>query len=403
MKKRVGKIFNIDLFAIFYTSAYASLGALFPLIGQYLAGIGFSGAQIGLVTAMATAMGIFANPFWGAIYHRYGRSKKLILSLCLLTAVFALPLLLIKSFLPFLLIYMFVFFFENAIFPLLDATTIEANHPFGAARKWGAVGYAIGVGVTGWISDAFGLAMLFPLFSLFFLITAFSLYIYIRKHQNLPSSLAVFPKIPEESLVEELEESLKGKGHFRDLFRNKAYLSLLLGMFFICGPCFAHNVYFSFLYIGQGGSIAGMGAAMLLMALSEAPFMAWSAKLSSRFSLERMILISMIISALRYVWYASGPAPLALVATFFIQGFVNGVILVETMKYIEKLVGSNMISLAIPLYTALASNCGTIVCQLLGGVIVEEYGGRGVYLFFAVFHIVGLLVYVIAGLYRPRS
>lgn len=46
-----------------YTFTYAAIGMLLPLIGQYLDGIGFTGMQIGAVTATATAVGIFASPF----------------------------------------------------------------------------------------------------------------------------------------------------------------------------------------------------------------------------------------------------------------------------------------------------------------------------------------------------
>ena len=399
---------KINLFTALYTSAYASLGALFPLIGQYLSGIGFSGGQIGVVTASATAMGILANPFWGGIYHRKGRNKKLIFILCVVTAILALPLLAMKQYALFLPLYMLVFFFENPVFPLLDATTIEANYPFGSARKWGAVGYALGVGVAGTVSDAFGLATVFPMFSLFFLTTALILMIYARSRRNLPTALS-FEKQPlpggedllaEERIAEEIGESMEGKGHFRDLLANRPYIALLFSTFFVCGPSFAHNIYFSFLYIGQGGTIAGMGIAMLLMALSEAPFMAWTARISARFSQERMILIAMSVSALRYFWYSTGPSTELLVGTFFVQGFVNGIILVEVVKYIAKLVGPEMVSLAIPLYTALSSNCGTIICQLLGGIIVENHGGTGVYFFYAIFNVVGILVYLAAGLQK---
>ncbi len=408
MKMKIGRRLNADIFTVLYISAYASLGALYPLIGQYLAGIGFSGTQIGLVTASATAMGIFANPFWGGIYHRRGRSKKMILILCIVTAILALPLLAVKQYTFFLLLYVVVFFFENPIFPLLDATTIEANYPFGAARKWGAVGYAFGVGIAGWVSDAFGLSVIFPLFSLFFLFTAFSFIIYRRKRRDFPSSQELEKPneeilVPEELLVAEIEETIEGKGRFRDLFRNRPYLALLLSTFFICGPSFAHNVYFSFLYIGEGGTIAGMGIAMLLMALSEAPFMAWSTQICSKFTLERMLLIAMCVSTLRYLWYSTGPSPAFLMATFFLQGFVNGIILVETIKYIAKLVGPEMVSLAIPLYTALSSNCGTIICQILGGVIVGEYGGRGVYFFYGLFNVIGIIIYIAAGLHKSKK
>ena len=78
---------HASYFSGFYIFSYAAIGALFPLIAQYLHGIGFSGSQIGVITASSTAIGILSNSFWGGIYHRMHRSKKLILLLCVITAV----------------------------------------------------------------------------------------------------------------------------------------------------------------------------------------------------------------------------------------------------------------------------------------------------------------------------
>ena len=70
----------VNYFAGYYIFSYAAIGALFPLIAQYLHGIGFSGGQIGVITASSTAS-ILSN-FWGGIYHRSERSKTDLVALC---------------------------------------------------------------------------------------------------------------------------------------------------------------------------------------------------------------------------------------------------------------------------------------------------------------------------------
>jgi hypothetical protein len=54
-------------FAAIYLFTFAALGTLLPMIGQYLAHIGFSGVQIGIITATGTAVGIGASPFWDTV------------------------------------------------------------------------------------------------------------------------------------------------------------------------------------------------------------------------------------------------------------------------------------------------------------------------------------------------
>ena len=219
---------------------------------------------------------------WGGIYHRMHRSKKLILLLCVITAVLSLLLMSVGKFWIFLLLYILVFFFENPIFPLIDSTIMEAEYPFGTARKWGAVGFALGIGVAGAVADPFGLQSVFPMFAIFFLLTALLIWISLKGKKGLVSMDDPPPLHPKHPDSEEGLGKPKTKGGYKDLFHNGKYVALLLSSFFFIGPTFAHNTYFSFLYIGAGGTIAGMGLVLLLMVISEAPFMAWSRISSAR-------------------------------------------------------------------------------------------------------------------------
>lgn len=390
--------YHVNYFSSIYTLSFASIGVFFPLIAQYLAEIGFTGLQIGIVTASSTAIGILANPFWGGVYHRNHNNKKLILFLCVATALLALTLLVVRSFLWFLLLYIIIFFFENPIFPLIDSTTLEANYPFGVARKWGAIGFALGIGVGGLIADRFGLIWIIPTLSLFLFISAFQLMALIHQRRWFPSEQTA--NHPQETKAKKRENSRRG---YVSLLRDRSYVGLLISIFFYMGPSMAHNTYFSFLFIDVGGTVAGMGLALLLMVISEAPFMAWAARLSARFTTERLILSAMILSAIRYLWFGTGPGPEWLMATFVLQGFANGILLVEVVKYISKVVDQELVSLAIPLYTAISANTSTIVCQLLGGILVGTVGGQGVYLFYGGFTIIGIVIYIAFGLHRPNS
>lgn len=177
-------------------------------------------------------------------------------------------------------------------------------------------------------------------------------------------------------------------------------MALMLSAFFICGTNVAHNTYFGFLYKEVGGSIAGIGIALLLMCLSEAPFMAWVDRLSKKFTLERLILITMIMSAMRFFWFSTGPSPELLIGTFFLQGIINGIVIVDLIQYVAKLVDPIMIGMAMTLYQSLSANCSTILCQLIGGSILDHFGGAKVYLFFGIYNTIGVILYVAFGLYK---
>lgn len=369
-----------------YTFTYAAIGMLTPLLGQYLAQIGFSGVQIGLVTATATAVGIFASPFWGYRSHHSKDNTRIIILLCAASTLIIVSLIFVKSYVIFLLGYAFYSFFQTPVMPLSDALTLENQIPFGTVRKWGAIGFAAGVFFAGQLAEMTSLGVIFPLCACGYVIAGIII-ARLRAGGQLKKNAA------------HLESGIQ-PGDYRILLKNKKLMALLCAAFCISGTNIAHNTYFGFLYKDVGGSIAGIGFALLLMCLSEAPFMAWTERIERLITMERMILVSMIISTLRYLWYSTSPAPGFIIATFFLQGMVNGIVLVGFVQYISKLVEPAMIGMAMTLYQAVSSNCSSILCQLISGTILDYFGGARVYLFFSIYNLIGIILYAAFGLYK---
>lgn len=388
-------------YAMMYFFIYGAMGSVFALIGQYLINIGFDGVQIGTITASATAVGIFSAPIWGSIFHNRHGSKKIVLFLCWFAAASALLMLSLKEYMAILCGYVMLFFFQIPICPLADAMTIEAKLSFGAVRKWGAIGYACGVFVAGQLCEIVGLYMIFVCFGVFSFASGICVLLIIGTSKHIAGGL----QAKGENIVYKKgmqEEESRGHGKIAELLRNKRFLALLMSGFFLMGTNIANNTYFSFLYSEQGGSFAGIGLVFLLMVGSEAPCMAWTQWFSAKFTMERMVLLAMLLSCLRFLWYGTGPSPLLLVLFSFLQGMVNGVLLVEFVHYISREVHMAWIGMAMTLYQAVSSNCSTIICQLLGGILLKEFNAQAVYIGFALMNLIGVLVYVGFGLHRVR-
>lgn len=394
-------------FSLMYLCSYGAIGALFPLVAQYLNKIGFSGTEIGIITSSSTAIGILANSFWGKIYHGKGGHKGIIVMLSLSTALLSLFLMGTKQFWLFLVVYIIVFFFEQPIYPFLDSCVMEVQYPFGKARKWGAIGFAAGIGVAGIVADNLGLITIFPMYCIFFLLTGLLFGMYSKSlgpGPDLETDREWSRGIEEISAPGKAESGGKRpKGNYKLLFENKKFVALLISAFFFNGPSLSHNTYFSFLYLSVGGTLAGMGIVLLLMVISEAPVMALTDRITRVIPMEKAIAIAMVISALRFLWYGFNPPVYMLAATFFLQGIANGIALVEMVRYIECLVGRDMLSLALPLFTAISSNSGTIVCQFLGGVIVGHFGGSGTYIFYSLLNGIAVIIYLLADLQKPLN
>lgn len=388
-KKKSEKMNNTNKFKAAYVFIYAPIGVLCPLIGQYLNSIGFSGTQIGTVTAVSTAVAIFASTFWGDKYSNCRDGRKVLFFLCIAAAIMALFNSFITVFAIFTLTYGIMYFFQGPVMGLADAMVLERDENFASIRLCGAVGYALSVFAGGKIGGLFGLDKIFFVYAITFVIGG--LIVMTIKIGSVPSY-----KVEE---IEKSEEKIK----FSELFKEKKAIALIICGVFMFGTNVANNTYFSFLFRDGGGTVAGVGTAFLLMVGSEAPFMALAPKLAARFSQQKLIAAAMILSAMRFGWYASGPSYQWLIALFFLQGMVNGVLLVEYMKYISSVVNPRVIGIAVSAFYAISSNGGTILCNFFGGVAMDHFGSIGVYGLFSTLNVIGVVLYFAFGLHKEKK
>lgn len=374
-------------YAAMYHFTYMSIGALTPMIGQYLKQIGFSGTQIGTVTATGTAVAIFASTFWGGQYSRSLKKHEILLLLCGTAALISLILSGIHTYGVFLLVFGALYFFQAPVMSLCDAFTVESGQGFGGLRAWGAIGFALGTFLTGLCVESLGLSVLFWIYSGSYLL-AVVMILWIRKGEG-----------DMQRRGRNEAGSLRG---YLEVFKVKPLRRLILCAFFWGGTNVANNTYFSFLYMDGGGSLAGVGTVMLLMVGSEFPFMAWCERISRKLTMEKLTALSLGISVVRFLIFSLGVPWWMLVVLSFSQGAVNGILLIELVRYAAKLAPEGIRSLAISAYYIIGSNLSTICCQFFGGILLDHFGAEGVYLFFGLFNLTGLILYFLFGLYRPQ-
>lgn len=364
-----------------------AIGSFTPLVAQYLASAGLDGAGIGTVTAAGTLAAIFAVALWGRIYNRASAKAVVIVLLCLGAIALNNALMFTASMMPVLVIYSAMYFFQAPVMSLVDSYTVLGQYDnFGAKRAWGAAGFALGVLIAGRLADAISLKIIFGMYEICFALTITALVMLRRGYR-------------ESSSAEPEMHTERGR-KYRDLFKSRRVIEIIICAFFMGGTNVANNTYFSFLYLEGGGTLTGVGLCMLLMVGSEVPFMAWSKKLSDRFTVEKIVPAAMIISAVRFGLYGMGLPWWILLALFFTQGAVNGILLVEFVRCAVLYAPEGCSSLAISAYYIVGSNISTVLCQLGGGILLDAFGATGVYCFFALFNLVGTVLYIIFGLHK---
>lgn len=379
---------NRNKFKWMYVFLYAPLGVLSPLIGQYLASIGFTGTQIGTVTAVSVGVATFAQAFWGDRYSNANDGRKVLLLLGLASAAMAICNSMIFSFLLFTVGYGIMYFFMGPIHGLCDAMVLEYNEDFAGIRLCGAVGYAAAVFCGGKIGQAIGLGNIFYIYAVTFVLFAVIL-------------MTIQPSGSHRSGAGAAGKTEKIR--YTELLKNRKVIELIIVGIFAFGTNVANNTYFSFLYRDGGGTVAGVGTAFLLMVGSEAPFMALAPKLSKKFTQEKTILAAIMLSALRFGFYALGPSHEMLLVTFFLQGMVNGIILVEYVKYLSAVVDVRLIGIAVSAFYAVSSNGGSIICNFFGGLAMDWFGSAGVYALFSGLNVMAVILYILFGLHKTNQ
>jgi PPP family 3-phenylpropionic acid transporter len=282
-----------------------------------------------------------------------------------------------------------MFFFQGPINGASDSMVIENGVEFASVRLWGAIGYALAVFAGGRIGDNFGLGNIFYIYAAAYLIGAV-----------LVTRVSAKPHEAEKN--EDIHTKNEKIG-YRDLLADRKAVRLILCGVLICGSNVANNTYFSFLYLDGGGTMSGVGTAFLLMVGCEAPFMALAPFLSKKITREKAILLAAILQAARFLWYGTGPSALMLTATFFLQGIVNGILLVEYVKYISSVVESRLIGIAVAAYYAISSHIGTILCNFFGGIAMDYFGSTGVYTLFGILNFIGVVMFVLCGLHKSEN
>ena len=390
-------------YASLYNFSYMAIGALTPLIGQYLKHVGFSGTQIGTITAAGTATAIIAAAFWGSMYNRAEVKHRIPMFLCIMAAAMCLSLSRVESYGIFIVLFAAMYFFQAPVMSLTDAFVVQRMQRFGSLRAWGAVGFALGVFFAGLAVDAFGSSTFFWLYIGSFLAAACMLHMIGHAKgsaaQRRDGGEGTSNRQGSAAIERKFEGKKKSAGYL-SVLKNRNLRRLIICAFFMGGTNVANNTYFSFLYIEGGGTVAGVGIVMLLMVGSEVPFMAWCEKLAAKFTMEKIILAAMIISVIRFMIYGAGIPWWGLMAISFSQGAVNGILLIEFVRYVSKLAPEGGESLAISAYYVISSNLSTVFCQTVGGAVLDAAGASGVYIFFGTFNFIGVVMYCKYGLYR---
>jgi len=359
-------------FAKMYYFSFFGGGAFYMFIAKYLLSIGFTGSQIGVITSMGALIVMIFQPLWGYLSDRKDKTTEILITMLLATIIIVSILPFVKTYLVVLIIFMLFYIFQSGMSPIQDSMALKSPFEYGKLRQWGSIGFAISVAMTGFLIDKINIYVIFVI-----LIFSYILAILAIKRIKIPK------KLKEDDVIH-LKEVLK-------LFKNKKYTLFLLASFFVWGTVSTHNTYFAVYYEGLGGTMSGVGLAVLLFAGSEVPFMIYAEKVIKKVGLEMILIFATLMFFVRWIWYFYQPSPILVITFFIIQGLSIGIYIVAATMYIKKNVRKEYRGTALAIYASVGGGFSSVIYLFFSGKILDAYGVKYIYMFLGIGTLIGLV------------
>jgi PPP family 3-phenylpropionic acid transporter len=365
----LGKWENLNKFWPFtFNFLLFSAGAsVLPFVVLYYQELGFTGAQIGVITGITPLITFFIAPLWSGIADATGRHR-LIMSFALLGGAVALivyPFLF--TFLPVLLIAVAFYFFLAPVIPFADSATMfmlaDEKEMYGRIRLGGTIGYGLAAPIVGGLVQNYSLRIAFWGASIL-LITSL-----------IVSQKLVYGKMKAERST---------RGGIRIILSNPRWLLFLI-LAFVGGLALAaFNNYF-FPYMKEvGASESMMGLALTVGTISEVPVLFFGNKLIKQFKAYGLLMLSMIVTGLRLILFAVAGTTTLVMLIQIISGLTFAAFWIAGVSYADENAPPGMRTTAQGLFSAMVMGIGTAVGGFIGGMLLESIGGRDLYLTFGI-------------------
>ncbi|WP_134701919.1 MFS transporter [Ammoniphilus sp. YIM 78166] len=335
---------------------------------------GLTETQIGLVLSLGTIAALISQPLSGYLSDIWKTNKRVILILLagLITSSFFL--FQMHSYFLILSFYFLVVFFMSPIGALSDSlsqkTADKLSVSFGSIRSWGSVGFAVTALLAGQWFAKFGIGQL-QWMILFF--SAFAI---------------LFGLFLKDVKVSERKVSNKD---FLNLFKDRRFVAFL---FVIVAVTLAHRTNDSYIslhlkHLGADESIVGW--AWFIGVMTEVLVLALSYKWFRRYHELTFIALAAWLYIIRFFLIGLIRDPNIILLVQPLHGLCFGIFFPAALQYVTKIVKPEVQSTAhVLLITVFFGVCG-IIGGLMGGHVMESYGGSALYFLLSGCSVVGFI------------
>ncbi|WP_197693910.1 MFS transporter [Vogesella sp. LIG4] len=344
--------------AAFYFSYFAFQGLFGPFWSLYLQSLSFSPLQISILMSLSTLARIVSPVFWGWLADRAGKRRAIIFWTSLAAAASFVLVAWQHSFWGMFAALALGFFFWAASLPLAEATTSQLTRSqpgrYSRIRVWGSIGFVCLASSGGYLLEWVSLA------SLPWLVCGL-LALVVLAGWAVPEVAVEKRSRTQESMLATL--------------RQPRVIALFACCFLLA---FGMGPYYNFYSLGlkeAGYDKAATGWLWSVGVMAEIMVFWQMPRLMARFSLERLMLASLLVSAVRFALIATLlPLPLAAVLAQCGHAFTFGIHHAASVGLIHRFFSAQQQARGQGLYTVASFGVGGSLGGLLGGVLWQHGG-----------------------------
>jgi MFS transporter, PPP family, 3-phenylpropionic acid transporter len=359
---------------------FAAVATFSPFAALYYRDLGFSGIQVGVLTALPALGASLTGPVWGAFADSRAIHRGLLRAGLALGALLALIASQSTGFGPLLLLIGLLAFALVPVAPLLDnygvSVAERAGRSYGMLRVWGSIGYMAMVYVMGLIMDDN--------------VSSFFLMAYAACLALTLLSVFWLPPLSERH-ARPLSSGMQM------VLGNRPLILLMLVAYLSSSGASVIYVFLGIHMQQMGGSNSLVGAAFSISAASELPVIAFGGWLMARLGARRLIVVALLAYLGRFIAFGFITVPEWLIAAQLLHGLSFGAFLVASVTLAHRLAGREHTATAQALLSTMSFGFGSITGSLVGGALLDQVSTFTIFRGVAVLMLLTLVIFVVGN------